>query len=201
MSEDNKNMDGVQTQKPSGNDEPKDASVSKKAYEEVARDMHKFKDRAKKAEERANQYEAELKAREEREMQEREEWKALYEKREAEINQIRQEALDKEQRLVRTQKLAALKQELGGSIKDEYLGFANLDAITITETGSIDVDTLREVANQYRQEHGQLIPSKENTNITGQAGSNFDNFQPKPLDKMSHEEKVAALKEIYANKQ
>ena len=51
----------------------------------------------------------------------------------------------------------ALKSELGGSIKDTYLVHADLEGISFKDDGSVDSESLLEVANKFRQEHGQLI--------------------------------------------
>ena len=96
--------------------------------------------------------------------------------------------------------MQALKQELG-PVNDTYLIHADLDGITFKDDGSVDSESLLQVANKFRQEHGQLIPKVDNVNITSQAASSLDNFPQKTVDQMSKEEKVAALMEIYKNKQ
>jgi hypothetical protein len=178
--------------------EEKEAFVSRKAYEEVTRDMHKNKQKAKELEAAYNELQSQLKAQEEQKMQEQEQWKELYQKREAELEQVRREAEQKTSQYMKSVKVSALKQELGVSIRDEYLRFANLDSITLTEEGSIDPESLRNVANEFRKEHGQLIPKQENVNITGQAPSSTDVSKPADFSKMSSEDLVrhyAKLKE------
>jgi len=175
--------------------------VPVRAYEEVTRDMHKEKARRKELEASLNELQAQLKLQEEAEMQKQEQWKELYQKTKAESEQEKQRAEQEKNRYMRSVKMSALKSELGGKIKDEYLTFANLDAITVNEHGAIDADSVLSVANQFRKEHGQLIPKSDNANITGHSPSNLDNFNPKPINQMTHDEKVALLKQIHANKQ
>lgn len=174
--------------------EEKEAFVSRKAYEEVTGDMHKFKTKTKELEAALNEYKAQLKAQEEQKLQEQERWKELYEKREAELEQIRRESQEQSSRYMTSVKKAALKNELGGDIRDEYLSFANLDSVVVTEDGSIDPESLRNAANEFRKQHGQLIPSKDNVNITGQAPSSNDVSKPADFSKM----RAADLVQEYA---
>jgi thioester reductase-like protein len=150
--------------------EEKAEYVSKKAYEEVRADMHKNKSKAKELEAALNEYQVKLKQIEEEKMAEQQQWKELFEKRSAELEAERQKTAETKNSYLRSVKLSALKQQLGGNIKDAYLSFANLNGIEFKEDGSVDSESLLAVANQFRKEHGELIPSTENTNITGHAG-------------------------------
>ncbi len=193
------NNDGVVVPKEVPKEEEKVVSV--KAYEDVSKDMHKYKKEREELKAALNEVQTQLKIQEESKMQEQEQWKELYEKTKAEREDERQNLMQQKDRFMKSQKVAALKQELGGNVKDEYLGFADLDNVVIKEDGSIDTESLHNVANQYRKEHGQLIAKSDNTSITGHAASNFNNLKPKSVAEMSHEETVAALEEIYSNKQ
>lgn len=203
MSEDNKNNDGsAVTQEPSQApvEQKEEGYVPKKAYEEVTKDLHKFKSRAKEAEARANEFEAQMKAQEEQRMQEQEQWKQLYEKRDSELASERQRIKEIEDRHLRSQKTLALKQELGVNVKDEYLQFANFDGIVIND-GVVDRDSLREVANSFRKEHGQLLPSSENVNITGQSPNTSSVTAKKDFSKMSSRELMEEYAKQKANNQ
>lgn len=182
MSEDLKDKGGSAAAEGNSNSQSDEANafVTRKAYEEVTRDMHKNKQKAKELEAAYNELQAQLKAQEEQKLQEQERWKELYQKREAELEQVRREVQERDSRYMRSVKMSALKRELGVDIREEYLTFANLDAIALTEDGSIDSEALRNVANEFRKQHGQLIPVKENVNITGQA-PNYQNVS-KPVD-------------------
>lgn len=201
MSEENKdNVAGGN--EPSGSN-PKDESskyVSAKAYEEVSKDMHKFKSRAKELEAAHNEVLAQLKAQEEAKLMEQNKWEEIAKNREAEIQQIKRDLQEKDSRFTRSVKMQALKQELGGKVKDVYLQHAELNSIGIRDDGSVDSETLLQVANKFRQEHGQLIPSDQNVNITGQAASTIDSFPAKSVNEMTMAEKQEALNAIYANK-
>lgn len=197
---DNNKFGGAEDDTGSNQDQTNNAQVSRKAYEEVTRDLHKNKQKAKELELAYNELQAQLKAQEELKMQEQEKWKELYQKRDAEIAQIKQEAKTREASFHRVAKLAALKQELGGKIKDKYLNFANIDSIIIGEDGLIEPGSLHEVANQFRTEHSDLIPKSDNMQITGHAAGNFDNFNEKPINQMSYAEKVKKLQELELQK-
>lgn len=197
MSEENNGVSDA-TQQPVVDEEKKEQYVSKKAYEEVTRDMHKNKQKAKELEAAYNELQAQLKAQEEAKLHEQERWKELYEKREAELEQERKNAQEQQHRYLRSVKMAALKQELGSNIRDEYLGFANLNDIVINEDGSIDRESLHSVANSFKKEHGQLIPVNDNVSITGQAPTSNS---PAPKDEFSGlvgKDKVDALVAKYA---
>lgn len=196
MSEDN-----IGSADPKVDVQPKENNVvSEKAYEEVSRDMHKFKKEREELKAALNEVKTQLKLQEETKMQEQEQWKELYEKTKAETEEEKAKLMQEKQQYMKSVKKAALKSELGGKIKDRYLDFADLDQIVVNEGGLIDADSLLAVANEYRKEHGQLIQSDENNDITGHASTNLDNFAPKSIKDMSHEEKVEALAALYANK-
>lgn len=145
--------------------------VPVKAYEEVTRDMHKNKQKAKELEAQVNQLMTQLKAQEEQKMQENDQWKELASRREAELEEVRKLSEQKSSRFETAVKRTALKQELGGKIKDEYLSFANLSEISMNEDGIVDSESLRNVANEFRKQHGQLIPQAQEEEITGHASS------------------------------
>lgn len=191
--------DSVVNQKESKLDD-KEKMVSGKAYEDVSNDMHKYKRELKEERAAKNELQTQLKLQEEEDMRKNEKWKELYEKSQKEKEEEMQKLITHEKRFEKSVKIAALKQELGGTIKEAYLDFADLDSVTMGENGSIDIESLRTVANQYRKEHGQLIPKSDNTDITGQSASNLDNYNPKKLSDMSYDEKVAALIELENNK-
>lgn len=193
MSEENK--DSVQPQE-NVSQEIKQEAVSRKAYEEVTRDMHKNKQKAKELEMVVNELKSQLKANEEAKMHEQQQYKELFEKRDAEVEQMRAELKHERGKFTRSFKISALKQELGGKIKDQYLNFANLDAIGVNEDGSIDAETLRNVANDFRNEHGQLIPSEASADVTGHAPGSNEPQRPKAIHEMSRAELLARANEL-----
>lgn len=176
-----------------------DKVVPRDAYEKVTQDMHKYKSKMKEYEAHMEQLRADLKAKEEAELAEQNRFKELYEKREIELAEAKKEAQRVRDQYLTTAKRAALKQELGGKIRDEYLSFADLNSIALRDDGSIDAESVRMVANEFRKQHGQLIPQVENASITGQAPANQTPIQGKDPKTMSSKELVeyyAKLKQV-----
>ena len=194
MSEENKVSDQVQEEV--SQEQKVSESVSKKAYEDVSRDMHKFKEKMKAAEQKAAEYESQLKLQEESKLHEQEKYKELFEKRDAELEQVRSEVQQERSKFAQSVKASALKQELGGLIKDQYLKFAELDAIAVNDDGTIDAESLRNVANEFRKEHGPLIPSNESASVTGHAASSGEAAKPLGIGQMSRKQLLDRAKQL-----
>lgn len=176
-----------------------DGVVAKKAYEDVSKDMHKYKSKTKELEAALNEYQVKLKTIEEEKLVEEKRYKELYEKRTEELEAQKRAAKERENQYLKSLKMVELKKELGVNIKDQYLVHANVDAIEFNEDGTLNRDSLVTVANAFRQEHGQLIPKSENVNITGHGASNGEVTPPKSLEQMSMAEKIAMLKQLKPN--
>lgn len=178
--------------------EAKDDFVRRQAYEEVSKDMHKFKNRAKEEAAKANEYEAKLKAIEEDRLKQQEEWQTLYEKERQQREQLESSVQQEKENYLRSVKLAALKSELGGQVRDEYLSFARLNEIEFNDEGALSPDSVASVANKFREEHSVLIPANNNSEITNQAPMSAGTHAPKEktLAEMSFEEKSALLKNL-----
>lgn len=193
MSEEEKS--GSATTQPEGSQEEKDF-VPVKAYEEVTRDMHKFKKEREQLTAEANELRAQLKAQEEAKMLENEQYKELLTVRERELEEVKQTSQQQSSRFQRAVKRTALKQELGGKIKDEYLSFADLDQISMNEDGIVDSESLRNVANEFRKQHGQLIPQDQEKEITGHASNVNEVSSNIDVSKMSGRELLEHYKQL-----
>lgn len=180
--------------------EEREQYVARKAYEEVTRDMHKYKSKAKEAEAAKAEYEARLKAIEEEKMRDNQQWKELYEKTKAEQDALKRQVEDRDKQFIRSVKVSALKNELGG-VRDEYLSLARVDDIEVID-GRVNPDSLHLVANEFRQNHPQLLPQAKVPQPTGNAAPVGYTVQPKTksLGEMSYAEKAAMLREIKNNR-
>lgn len=158
-------------QQSNGSSQEAEKFVPRKAYEEVTSDMHKYKSQLKDMKAELEQIRAERKAQEEATLIENQKFQELYERAKQENQKLLQDLSEKEEHSKLSAKLSRLKAELGGTIRDEYLQFADLSGIVITEDGSISPDSVREVANKFRQDHPSLLPSAENLNINEKAPS------------------------------
>lgn len=174
--------------------EVKEEFVSKKAYEEVTKDMHKFKSKAKEMTAAKVEYEAKLNAIKEDQLKEQEKWKELYENTKAESEKYKADSESEKAQRLTGLKRSALKQELG-NVKDVYLSHANIDSIELNEHGLVDKDTLVVVANQFREEHGALLTSSAGGNPTS-APAHAINPQEKSLSDMSIVERQQLLKQM-----
>lgn len=167
--------------------------VPRKSYEEVVKDLHKFKSRWKETEAKISEYDAKLKAHEEEKLKEQQKWKELYDRAKKEKEQTLQERQREKELYFNAVKKSALKSELGGKIKDVYLSHANVQAIELTEDGEINPESLRTVANQFRQDFPELIPASGSSNITGRAPQDAAPKTEKTVAEMTLQEKRDAL--------
>jgi hypothetical protein len=183
------NVNGADKTK-TGSNQEEDKFVSKSAYEEVSKDMHKYKSTNKELLAKLNEREAEIKAIEEGRMAEQNQWKELAERREKEKADAEAALKRTQEHYTRSVKMSALLQELG-DVKPKYLAHADLDGISVHEDGSVNSETVIQVANKFRQENPELVPGKNNVNITDNAPTNntFTNKQQMDLDSMSVDEK------------
>lgn len=142
--------------------------VSKKAYEEVSADLHKFKKAKKDLLAQVNELKARFEAEEKAKMEEKQQFEELYKKAEAEKSSLLQQIEQERTQLLNQRRKAALKQELG-NIKDVYLNLAEINSIEVNEDGTLNSESVRSVANAFKQEHSALIPSGNSGTITSQA--------------------------------
>jgi hypothetical protein len=190
--------DQIQTK--STSDEKKFVPVD--AYKEVSSDMHKFKNRYREAEAKANELAERLKSIEEDKLKEQQRFEELYERERAEKEKIAAERRQEKELYLRSVKISALRNELGGKVKDQYLSFANIDSIELKEDGTLNSESVQNVANSFRQEHPGLIAKDSSVNITGSAPANgVITEQPeKTVAQLSTEQKVALLLEKKQNR-
>ena len=176
--------------------------VAKKAYQEVTKDMHKFKARNKEKDLKINELETKLKAIEEAKLVENQRFEELYHREKEEADKLRQARENEKKLYERAVKLSALKSELGGNVKDDYLKFADVDRIEIREDGTLSSESVQDVANSFRQEHPALVGKSTQINITHPAAAtNVNHSQPeKTLETMSTKEKKELLQKLALEK-
>ena len=192
------NGSGVQTQAEGNPQESQDQFVKRQAYEEVSKDMHKFKSKLKETQAMANEYEAKLKAIEEQKLKDQEEWQKLYENERKQREEVEQRVTQEKNNYLKAVKLAALKSELGGNVKDTYLIHADLNGIEFNDDGTLSPESVKAVANKFREEHSLLIPTSTNNNITNQAPASGQSIKSKDktLNDLSFKERADMLKNL-----
>ncbi len=172
--------------------------VPVKAYKDVSSDMHKFKNKAREAEAKANELAERLKAIEENTLKEQQRFEELYEREKVERQKEQEERQNEKALYLRSVKISALKDELGGKVKDEYLSFANVDSIELQEDGTLSSESVQNVANSFRQAHPGLIAKDSAVNITGTAPAKgvSTEQQEVTLESMTIEQKIAQLQKL-----
>jgi len=176
--------------------------VSVTAYKEVSSDMHKYKQRARDAEAKANELAERIKSSEENELKAKQEYQTLYEREKAEKERVIEERGREKDLYLRSVKLSALKDELGGKVKDEYLSFARIEKIEFKEDGTLNSESVQTVANTFRQDHPGLIAKDSSVNITGAnpAKGVQPGQPPKGVNDLTTAEKIALLEKLKQNR-
>jgi hypothetical protein len=172
MSKDPANGSNVgESQSGEGSNSNQDANefVSKKAYQDVSQDMHRYKQQLRDTKAMLSEMDAKLRAQEDEKLAEQNRFKELYEKSQQELKAQIDAAKRREEAYSESVKKSALKSELGGKIKDQYLVHADVKGITFNDDGSIDLDSVHAVANKFRQEHPGLIPTTVEADATSKA--------------------------------
>lgn len=111
------------------------------------------------------QMEADQKAREEREMAEKQQFEDLWKKEKEEKEQIAQRMQKNDELYRESIKKSHLKDMLGGKIKDQYLDFADLSKIQLDDAGRPDSESLKQIADKFREDYPELIPRQEGPDI------------------------------------
>jgi len=164
------NQENVQTESKS-NSEQKEEYVPRKAYEEQQKDMFKFKSKAKDQAAKITQLEADAKAREEAELEQQQNYQELAKRMQEERDKALADSQASQEKVDSALKRAALKSELG-KVNDLYLVHADLSAIELNEDGLPSSESVKIVANKFREEHAALLPKVGGRNITDVSGAN-----------------------------
>lgn len=183
-------------QKPKASEQEGDKFVPKNAYEEVSKDMHKFKSKAKEAEAKAAELEARMKAIEEAKLLEEKRFEELYQKERSARENAENALKQTNEHLVKSVKMTALIKELGGKISPKYLIHADVNGIIVHEDGTLSSESVTAVANKFRQENPELVPSMNAGNLNDVAPSQntVTNKPAMDFDKLSRDE----LRELIA---
>lgn len=184
------------TPKEENKETPEEKYVPKSAYDEKSADMHKFKEALKAEKARNNELQSKIEAEERAKLEEKQQFEELYKKAQLEKEQLMASIEQERSQLAMQRKKAALKDQLG-NIKDNYLNLANIDAIEINEDGTVSSESVLSVANAFKSEYPEVLPSSQAANATSQA-SPINNIpsNEKSLSEMTVEEMQAKLKNL-----
>jgi len=116
---------------------------------------------------------------------EQSEFKKLYETEKAERTKLADNLKTVTTAQVESRKKEALKAELGGVRKDDYLKFADLGMIQVNDDGSVDMDSVKLTANRFRESFPELVASKQTSKLPHEAAGGFQPPPKKSLSEMS----------------
>lgn len=134
-----------------------DGVVSRKAYAEVAADMHRFKQAAKEAAEELARIKADREAAENASLVENNKWKELYEKTEKKAADERASLAAERESLNASRKKAAVLAAIGGFKKSDYETFIQLSAVAMGEDGQVDSESLKVEAARIQASYPELL--------------------------------------------
>lgn len=149
--------------------EQEEAFVPKKAYQEVTKDMMKYKSEMKNLSAQIEQLKAEKEAKEVATLQEQEKWHDLYKKSETKLAQLAQERDSERNKFVDFHKKNAVIEKLGGFKKPEYTKFINTQEIEVREDGSVDENSVLAQVEKIRKEYPELIKVSHKTDLPNAA--------------------------------
>lgn len=149
-------MSEVTDNKPNESTE-EDAFVPKKAYQEVSKDMLKYKGEMKNLQAQLDQLKADQEAKEKAVLEENEKWHDLYKKSEQKLTQLASERDSERTKFVDFHKKNAVIQNLGGFKKNDYTKFINTNAIEVLDDGSVDNNSVMAEVERIRKEYPELI--------------------------------------------
>jgi hypothetical protein len=115
-------------------------------------------------------------------------WEAAEKKAQALDGQIKQMTASQ----IEAKKREALKSELGGVRKDDYLKFADLSSVHLGEDGSVDIESVKATANKFREAYPELVSPKSGVKpLPGEAAAGYQPPKPKSLAEMTSAELAA----------
>jgi len=182
--------------------EREDQFVAWESHQKLLNQRKADQRRAKELEKQYRELQQQLKEQEHRKLEEKQEYKKLYEASQSELDRLRAEQQEKQRIMVNKEKQAALVKELGGLHREEYIRFADLDAIVIEDSGEIDRNSVRLEANRFRESYPQLIKSETPVRINSQAPSGPSQTlnNQKSAGQMSTSEREHVKRQMLLNK-
>lgn len=163
---------------------PQEDFVSKKAYQEVSTDMHRYKQELRETQARLNEIQAEKEAREREALAEQGKWEELYKKNQQELEAAKQERASEQNKFVDYHKKNSVLNKVGGFKRDEYNKFIDVNNIEMNEDGSIDEASLELEVDRIRQSYPELLKTGSGTKLPNDApkGNDLGEIDPAKLD-------------------
>lgn len=170
------------------NETQNEETVSKRAYDEVRTDMHKFKGLYKEMELKLQKMKEKQDEQARQDLEKNNEYKTLYEDERAKNAELYKQIDEKNENFIKTQKVMAVNEKLGEFKRPEYKKFIDLSKIVIDNDGNADITTVDAEVERLRKEYPELIKVK--------ASSRMPDHEPEsggpintPLEKMTAEQR------------
>jgi hypothetical protein len=178
-------IDSVESQgKQSVSDDNQAGSTDKVDYETYKRTVSRekaLKAQLAEAQAKAKEFDDWKAQQEEQKMMEEKKYKELLTKRDEEIKKEREARSNLQNQMVSSLKRQALERELGGVKRPEYLSFADLASIELGEDGQIVIESLKSVADAFRNTHADLIKGSSDALPSGAPKAAFQGEAQKEL--------------------
>lgn len=146
----------------------KEEFVSKKTYEEVSKDMHKYKRELKEMQAKLAEFEVQKTAMEEQKLIEQNKFKELYEKKDAELKEHLAQKDKAEALLIQERKKFAVNQNVKFK-KSDYINFVNLNEIQLDEQGLVVQESVKKEVQRIQQQFPELLENAQVNNIPNRA--------------------------------
>lgn len=151
----------------------KEEFVSRKAYQEVSQDMHKYKKQLKEVEAKLNEYQAKIETTEKEKLEEQERWKELYQKEKEARTSIEQSYQKDRENFLSVHKKQAVKDALGGFKRPEYSSFIDASKVEFNEDGTLDKQSVEAEVQRIKENYPEIIKQEQKRELP-------NNEAPKP---------------------
>ena len=155
--------------------EEKSNTVTREAYERALGEKKQFKQKFDAMQTQLNELLAEKKSAEESVLAEQGRYKELHEKSQAELAELQKTIAQEREAALSARKYMAFKENVGEFANPAYAQMLDLSAIKTTESGEIDVDSLKEYGASFRETHGQLFKGQTKPSPTSHAPKGHGN--------------------------
>lgn len=189
------NVSNVEPIAGSDSEVSENSSVSADSYKKLLDQRKKDQARARQAEQELTELKAKAEADEAARLVEQNRYKELYEAEKKKREDTESRISQMTQSQITSAKRAELDRQLGGVKKAEYLSFADLNAIQMNEDGTVEAESVKAVANKFRETHPDLLPTKTGATLPNGAPADHKPKLTKPLSQMT----TAELRAAYSN--
>lgn len=148
---------------------------------------------------RLESFESKEQEAEETRMKDKEQWKDLYQKKEEELNTAKAGEKEWKDSFWNSVKLSAVQNALPSKVKnDKYLNFIDVDKIIVDEeTGSLNVDSIKAVAEDFLKEHGSLLKGAKGVSLPGDAAMPNESLSMDTWKKLPLKERKQRMGEVF----